>query len=244
MSTTSEGADSTLTDVPVPLVPAQATEPSLQAAGPDEEIHVRWVMPEGFFELPFEAEDLDDLAEKLVELGQEVLPNTNAEIQVQWAAMMAASYDDFAEAGVQYAGFVITEVEGVRCTSTVTVSLMELDAGGGGSLGSIPVSELARALRALDSGTVTEVALPCGPAVSCVGTRKAMVDGALTGSGVAEPVYTSFIQVQVPLTNGLVVVLEMGTPTPEGWDVFSSMFAGVVKSLRFFDSDSTLLVMP
>ncbi|AWZ10844.1 hypothetical protein DRB96_30995 [Streptomyces sp. ICC1] len=206
-------------------------------------MHVRWVMPEGFFELPFEAEDIDDLAEKLVELGQAVLPHADYEIQVHWAAMMAAGYDDFAEAGVQYAGFVMTEVEEARCTSTVTVSLMELDAGGA-STGDSTVPELARALRALDNGTVEEISLPCGPAVSVVGTRKAMVDGALTESGAPEPVFTSFLQVQVPLTNGLVVVLEMGTPTPEGWDVFSSMFAGVVKSLRFFDSDSTLLVMP
>ncbi|MEV7525086.1 hypothetical protein [Streptomyces sp. NPDC091371] len=39
-------------------------------------------MPEGFFELPFEAEDIDDLAEKPVSLGQEVLPGADYEIQV------------------------------------------------------------------------------------------------------------------------------------------------------------------
>ncbi|MER6677606.1 hypothetical protein [Streptomyces sp. NPDC000983] len=203
-------------------------------------IDVRWIMPEGFLELPFEADDLDELALKLIDFAKQTLPGGTEEIQREYAAMCAAHYDEFIEAGVQYAGFVTTEVDGVRCTATVNVSLIDLDERAGDN----PVGFLATTLRHLELGQVGETQLPCGPAVTCVGNRSSSIDGALTQSGRAEPVWTSFIQVQIPLTNGTVLVLEMGTPTVEGWDVFSSMFAGIVKSVRFFDEDGSMVVMP
>ncbi|MET9733903.1 hypothetical protein ABZZ79_25585 [Streptomyces sp. NPDC006458] len=201
---------------------------------------VRWIMPDGFLELPFEADDLDELAERLVELAQQALPGATEEVQLQYAAMCAANYDEFIEAGVQYAGFVTTEVDGVRCTATVSVSHMDLDERAGSS----PTGFIASTMRHIELGQVGEVHLPCGPAVTCVGNRPASIDGSLTRSGQDEPIWTSFIQVQIPVSNGTVLLLEMGTPTVEGWDVFSAMFAGVVKSVRFFDEQGTPLVMP
>ncbi|GAA2608014.1 hypothetical protein GCM10010304_68620 [Streptomyces roseoviolaceus] len=203
-------------------------------------IEVRWIMPEGFLELPFEAEDFDELAEQLIELAQQALPGADEEVQVQYAAMCAAHYDEFIEAGVQYAGFVTTEVDGVRCTATVNVSLLDLDE----RAGSNPVGFIATTMQHLELGQVGEVQLPCGPAVTCVGNRPSNIDGSLTPSGEAEPIWTSFIQVQIPLDNGTVLLLEMGTPTAEGWDVFSAMFAGIVKSVRLFDIHGAPLVMP
>ncbi|PNG20892.1 hypothetical protein [Streptomyces cahuitamycinicus] len=202
-------------------------------------IEVRWIMPEGFLELPFEADDLDELADRLVELAKQALPGADEEVQVQYAAMCAAHYDEFIEAGVQYAGFVTTEVDGVRCTASVNVSLLDLDERAGAD----PVGFIATTMRHLELGQIGEVELPCGPAVTCVGNRSSGIDGSLTQSGQEEPVWTSFIQVQIPLNNGTVLLLEMGTPTVEGWDVFSAMFAGVVKSVRFFDADGAPLVM-
>jgi hypothetical protein len=203
-------------------------------------IEVRWIMPEGFLELPFEADDLDELAEQLVELAKQALPGADEEVQVQYAAMCVAHYDEFIEAGVQYAGFVTTDVDGVRCTATVNVSLLDLDE----RAGSNPVGFIATTMRHLELGQVGEVQLPCGPAVTCVGNRSSSIDGSLTQSGQDESIWTSFIQVQIPLTNGTVLLLEMGTPTVEGWDVFSAMFAGIVKSVRLFDADGAPLVMP
>lgn len=203
-------------------------------------VEVRWIMPEGFLELPFEADDLDELADKLVALAGQALPGADQEVQLQWAAMCAAHYDEFIEAGVQYAGFVTTEVDGVRCTATVNVSLMELDE----QAGSEPAGFLASTMRHLGLGQIGETQLPCGPAVTCVGNRSASIDGSLTQTGQDAPFWTSFIQVQIPLNNGTVLVLEMGTPTVEGWDVFSAMFAGIVKSVRFFDTEGNPLVMP
>lgn len=203
-------------------------------------IEVRWIMPEGFLELPFEADDLEELGKQLLELAKQALPGADEEVQVQYAAMCVAHYDEFIEAGVQYAGFVTTEVDGVRCTATVNVSLLDLDE----RAGSNPVGFIATTMRHLELGQVGEVQLPCGPAVTCVGNRSSSIDGSLTQSGQDESIWTSFIQVQIPLNNGTSLLLEMGTPTVEGWDVFSSMFAGVVKSVRLFDTDGAPLVMP
>lgn len=218
----------------------ETAETTQRALTGGDGIEVRWIMPEGFFELPFGADDLDELADQLVALAKQALPGADEEVQLQYAAMCAAHYDEFIEAGVQYAGFVNTEVDGVRCTATVNVSLLDLDERAGRN----PAGFIASTMRHLGLGQVDEVQLPCGPAVTCVGNRASNVDGALTQSGQDEPIWTSFIQVQIPLTNGTVLVLEMGTPTVEGWDVFSSMFAGIVKSVRLFDESGAPLVMP
>ena len=203
-------------------------------------IDIRWIMPEGFFEIPMDVEDLDETAEQLVELARKAMPEADFEVQLQWAVMVAAHYDSFVEAGVQYAGFCMTEVDGTRCTATVNVSMIDLD----DRAGSNPVGFIGSSMRHLGIGQVSEVELPCGPAVSCIGSRKGSLDGSLTASGADETVWTSFIQVQIPLTNGTVLVMEMGTPTAEAWDVFSSMFAGVVKSVRLFNDAGKPIVMP
>ncbi|MEV5979829.1 hypothetical protein [Streptomyces sp. NPDC052114] len=215
-------------------------EDSRRSLAGNDGIEVRWVMPEGFLELPFEAESPDELVDKLLELARRALPGGSEEVQYEWAAMCGASYDEYIDAGVQYAGFVATEVDGVRCTATLNVSLVDLDERAGAE----PVGFLATTMRHLEIGQVDEVKLPCGPAVTCIGARQAGVDGSLTESGKEEFIWTQFIQVQIPLSNQTVLLLEMGTPTPEGWDTFSAMFAGVVKSVRFFDGQGLPLVMP
>ncbi|WP_326694255.1 MULTISPECIES: hypothetical protein [unclassified Streptomyces] len=216
------------------------SEEVLQGSVEREGIEIRWIMPEGFFELPMEAEDEDEIGERLVDLARRALPGADFEIQLQWAVMCAANYGAFAEAGVQYAGFCMTEVDGTRCTATVNVSLFDLDA----RAGSDPAGFIASSMRYLDSGQVAQIDLPCGPAVSCIGNRQAPVDGSITASESDEAVWTSFIQIQVPMSNGTVLMMEMSTPTAEGWETFSSMFAGVVKSIRLFDVDGEPLVMP
>ncbi|MFJ1972975.1 hypothetical protein ACIO93_30395 [Streptomyces sp. NPDC087903] len=202
-----------------------------------EAVHVRWIMPDGFFELPMDVENTDQLADELIELARKVIPNGTPDMQYQWAAICGGNYDAFIEGSVQYAGFVITEVEETRCTATVHVSLTDTPEAARFN----PVGAVSGALRALDQGEVAEISLPCGPAVSLIGTRQAAIDANLTQSGHDEPFWTSFIQVHVPLPNGTDLVLEMVTPTQEGWDVFSQMFAGILKSLRFFDDEGNPL---
>ncbi|WP_436737376.1 hypothetical protein [Streptomyces sp. BBFR102] len=220
---------------------ATAPEHRQATAAPGERpVHVRWVMPEGFFELPARFEDPDDLADQLLALSAEVLPKGSEEMRVQWAVMVAGNYDTLIEEGVQYAGFVITEVEGERCSAEVHVVLRDLP----GSAGGDPLKATSKALRSLGTGEVDRLKLACGKAVSCIGVRQTPVSGVLTGGGADTLMPTWFIQVHLPLPNETVVILEMSTPSAEGWDVFSSMFAGVVKSLRLFDDEGTPLVTP
>ncbi|MGW7382491.1 hypothetical protein [Streptomyces sp. NPDC054794] len=216
------------------------TEAEFASVVDGEAVHVRWIMPEGFFELPMDVESVEELADGLIDLARRVMPGAPEDMQYQWAAICAGNYDAFVEASVQYAGFVITEVDGTRCTATVHVSLMDLAEEARFS----PVHATTGALTALDRGEVAEISLPCGPAVSWIGTRQAAIDAALVPSGHDEPFWTSFIQVQVPLHNGTVLVLEMVTPTQEGWEVFSAMFAGILKSLCFFDGEGNVLGLP
>ncbi|MEU9151510.1 hypothetical protein AB0D59_13365 [Streptomyces sp. NPDC048417] len=218
---------------------AVATEEDVQGSIGGPGIDVRWIMPEGFFEIPMDSESLDETAEQLVELARAVMPEATFEVQLEWAVMVAAHYDSFVEAGIQYSGFVMTEVDGERCTATVSVSMTDLDERAGAH----PVGFLGSTMRHLSMGEVSEIELPCGPAVSCIGTRKGSLPGSLTASGSDEPVVTSFIQVQIPLSNGTVLLLEMGTPTPQAWEVFSAMFAGVVKSVRLFNESGKPMVM-
>ncbi|MFE4961987.1 hypothetical protein [Streptomyces sp. NPDC056660] len=218
---------------------AVATEEDVQGSIGGPGIDVRWIMPEGFFEIPMDSESLDETAEQLVELARAVMPEATFDVQLEWAVMVAAHYDSFVEAGVQYSGFVMTEVDGERCTATVSVSMTDLDERAGAH----PVGFLGSTMRHLGMGEVSEIELPCGPAVSCIGTRKGSLPGSLTTSGADEPVVTSFIQVQIPLSNGTVLLLEMGTPTPQAWEVFSAMFAGVVKSVRLFNESGKPMVM-
>ncbi|UOG78245.1 hypothetical protein [Streptomyces sp. CB09030] len=192
-------------------------------------------MPDGFYELPMDVESVDQLADELITLAQQVMPEAPKDMQYQWATLCAGNYDAFAEGGIQYAGFVITEVDGTRCTATVHVSLTELAE----QARIRPTLATAAALRRLGQGEVAEIDLPCGPAVSWIGARQTVVDAALAPSRQDEPFWTSFIQAHVPLPNDTVVVLEMVTPSQEGWEVFSSMFAGVLKTLRFFNDEGT-----
>jgi hypothetical protein len=221
-------------------VSAIKVEENVQGSLGGPGIDVRWIMPEGFFEIPMDSEDLDETAERLIELAQAVMPEATFEVQLQWAVMVAAHYDSFVEAGIQYSGFVLTEVENERCTATVTVSMIDLDERAGAD----PAGFLGSTMRHLGIGQVSEIRLPCGPAVSCIGSRKGSLPGSLTASGEDESLVTSFIQIQIPLNNGTALVLEMGTPTPKAWDVFSSMFAGVVKSVRLFNESGKPVVMP
>ncbi|MEV6761006.1 hypothetical protein AB0N16_10220 [Streptomyces sp. NPDC051105] len=218
---------------------AVAAEEDVQGSIGGPGIDVRWIMPEGFFEIPMDSESLDETAEQLVALAGAVMPEATFDVQLEWAVMVAAHYDSFVEAGIQYSGFVMTEVDGERCTATVSVSMTDLDERAGAH----PVGFLGSTMRHLGMGEVTEIELPCGPAVSCIGTRKGSLPGSLTASGSDEPVVTSFIQVQIPLSNGTVLLLEMGTPTPQAWEVFSAMFAGVVKSVRLFNESGKPMVM-
>lgn len=70
------------------------SENGLASVSEGEAVHVRWIMPEGFFELPMDVESIDELADELISLAQRVMPDAPENMQYQWAALCAGNYGD------------------------------------------------------------------------------------------------------------------------------------------------------
>lgn len=102
--------------------------------------------------------------------------------------------------------------------------------------------EIASSLRRIEAGEVSEIELPCGLAVSCIGTRQEKLPGELTESDESLTFSTAYIRVYVSLPNGTTVVVEMATPNTAAWDLFSTMFGNTVSSIRLFNADGSPLI--
>ncbi|MFD7435867.1 hypothetical protein [Streptomyces sp. NPDC059861] len=219
------------------FIPTHLAPSALRA----DDIHVRWVMPEIFHDIPIH-EDNDDRAVQLLgELADRVLPGAPEDEKTKFAVMCALGIDDLLSAGAEFAGICLTAIDGAPCTATVFVSLVDSPDTESEAVPTA-VKAIAAGLRRVKAGEISRIDLPCGPAVSCIGTRDSNLTGDLTETGEALQFPTSFIRVYVPLPNGTTVIMEMGTPTMDGWDVFSTMFGNIVSSIRLFRADGTPLV--
>ncbi|MBJ6634067.1 hypothetical protein [Streptomyces sp. I5] len=222
-----------------------SAEYSLIPTGPapevlhSDDVQVRWVMPENFHDIPIDATDDEDAVHRLGELVEKALPGAGEEAQTALAVTCALGVDELLAAGAEYAGICVTAVDGAACTATVFSSL--IDSPRSDTLqGTVRV--IAAELRALGEGEVSRIELPCGWAVSHVGTRDVKVLGELTENGEGFTFSTPFIRVYVPLPNGRTLVMEMSTPTTPGWDMFSTMFGNIVSSIRLFRADGSPLI--
>lgn len=217
------------------LIPTGAAPEVLRS----DDIQVRWVMPENFHDIPIDATDDEDAVHRLGELVEKALPGAGEEAQTALAVTCALGVDELLAAGAEYAGICVTAVDGAACTATVFASL--IDSPESDSLrGTVKV--IAAELRRLGEGEVSRIELPCGWAVSHVGSRDVKVLGELTETGEDFIFSTPFIRVYVPLPNGSTLVMEMSTPTTPGWDMFSTIFGNIVSSIRLFRVDGTPLI--
>jgi hypothetical protein len=209
--------------------------PALRA----DDLYVRWVVPEIFHDIPIQEEDDDRAVQLLGELAEKALPGAPQEEQTKLAVMCALSVDGLSAAGAEYAAICVTAVENVPCTATLFVSLADgPDTDGVRNT----VNKILSSLGGVGVGEISLIELPCGPAVSCIGIREEKLVGELTESGEGFAFPTAYIRVYVPLPNGTVVVMEMSTPSMDGWDVFSTMFGNVVSSIRLFNADGSPLI--
>ncbi|MBC2900768.1 hypothetical protein [Streptomyces cupreus] len=231
------GASSTATTIPAQSR-SNPRQP-VQSIGRPDDIHVRWVMPEIFHDMPITVEDDDETVRLLEDLAANALPGAPDEDQTRFAVLCALGLDDLQTSGVEYAGICVTAVDGDVCTATVMAALVDSPDG---DRGMTPVKTIASGLRQTSTDEISELELPCGPAVSCIGTRNAKLTGELTESGESLTFPASFIRVYVPLPNGTILVMELSTPTMAGWDIFSTMFGNVVSSIRLFKADGTPLI--
>ncbi|MFF1696707.1 hypothetical protein ACFVXC_24370 [Streptomyces sp. NPDC058257] len=221
------------------FIPTQAVSPDAQGFQADD-IHVRWVMPEIFHDIPLHTEDEDEAVRLLEELAQKALPGAEVEDWLKLAVVVALGMDDLLASGAEYAGLCVSAVGEAPCSATVYAALTDSPEGDDRD----PIAAIASSLRREDAGEVTEIQLPCGPAVSCVGTRDDKVTGELTEDPQGLTLPTSFIRVYVPLPNDTTLVMEMSTPTPAGWDPFATMFGNIVSSIRLFEADGEPLIIP
>ncbi|MCX2927356.1 hypothetical protein [Streptomyces sp. NEAU-W12] len=217
------------------LVPTQPAPTALHT----DDIHVRWVMPEIFHDIPIHAADDDEAVRLLGELVEKALPGAGEEAQTALAVMCALGVDELLAAGAEYAGICVTAIDEAPCTATVFAALLD-------SPEAADASDAAKAitasLRRLDDGEVSRIELPCGSAVSYIGTRDEKVIGELTDSGEGFTFPTSYIRVYVPLPHGTTLLMEMSTPTMPGWEMFSTMFGNIVSSIRLFHTDGSPLI--
>ncbi|WP_405931352.1 hypothetical protein [Streptomyces sp. NBC_00827] len=222
-----------------PELSASATSQAVPTVLRADDIHVRWVMPEIFHDLPIHERDDDEAVRLLEELVDKALQGAEYQDKTAFGVMCALGLGDLVAAGVEYAGVCVTAVGDTPCSATVSVTLVDSpDVEGVAGA----TREIASSLRRIEAGEVSEIELPCGLAVSCIGTRQEKLPGELTESDESLTFSTAYIRVYVSLPNGTTVVVEMATPNTAAWDLFSTMFGNTVSSIRLFNADGSPLI--
>ncbi|MEK8171326.1 hypothetical protein NKH77_23370 [Streptomyces sp. M19] len=171
------------------------TKQEVSATDGKDEIHVRWVMPEAFEDLPL-GQDEEEIVRRLEDLAQKFLPGADDDLLVRWCLLCVLGCSDLEAAGTQYAGLCAVDIDGEPCVTTVFATLSPADAITAGVGG--PVKSLVAGLRAMDLGEVSGIELPVEPRSAASGpgwrTRGHLADlGPQTGE-----IRTSFIQVHIP----------------------------------------------
>lgn len=124
------------------------TEVTTVTAAPEGrrgDLHVGWVMPPFFHELPVDAENVDEAGDRLGELVTTILAEGSEDDQITMFALYLQITAQLAEAGAEYAGFCLLDMEGRRSTATVAVYRMALEKITAGEALSEAYSALSRA---------------------------------------------------------------------------------------------------
>ncbi|GGU64716.1 hypothetical protein [Streptomyces daghestanicus] len=196
-------------------------------------LHVGWVMPPFFHEIPVDTDDAEEAAERLYETVHQVLPGGTDDDRLRMFVTYAAMLDELRGAGAVYAGFCLMDMDGRPSTANVAVYRMPLpditteDA--------LPEA-LAALRRAYPADDVRLAALPCGRGESRAVVRigDAPFELAAEGSPTGQPVTVprGQIQVYVPLPNDAeMLAFELSTPSMEDWDFYSELFATIIRTL-------------
>ncbi|MFH8572324.1 hypothetical protein [Streptomyces sp. NPDC017993] len=192
-------------------------------------LRIGWIMPEFIRELPVNVADTDEVAESLHAIATDLMPEHSADDQLRFAFGIAAQLEAMAEADVIYAGLCFLEVEGRPTASTVMVSQVEHD--------SEDEASLLRTTRELlerkhPEDEYQEVELPCGPALTRIGGSGFVLAAESSPTGAEELIPQSEIQVFVPLPDTAeMLIFELASPSPEGWDLHSELFAEILKTI-------------
>ncbi|MEU4096067.1 hypothetical protein [Streptomyces sp. NPDC026673] len=204
-------------------------------------LHVGWFMPPFFHELPVDTDDPDEGARRLVATAKEVLANGSEDEQLRMALLYASIMGDLRDAGACYAGFCVLDMDGRNSTATVAVYRTPLPEE---TTADDAVTEMLAAFRgAYPADDIQVSELPCGrPGVVRIGSAPFELPAELSPTGEAVTVDRGLIQVYVPLPNDTeMVAFELSTPSMEDWDLYSELFAEIVRGLDWGTEEEVAL---
>ncbi|MCL8016841.1 hypothetical protein [Streptomyces sp. AS02] len=212
------------------------TEVTTATAGsqaPNSKFHVGWIMPPFFHELPVDAEELDEAGDRLGELVTTILANGSEDDQITMFVLYLEITAQLQEAGAEYAGFCLMDMDGRPSTATVAVYRMPLENTKADDVLSETFSTLQRAYPDDD---VKISSLPSGrgdsQAVVRIGGAPFTISAEASPTGQPLEVPRGQIQVYVPLPGDTdMLVFELSTPCMEDWDLYSELFATIVRTL-------------
>ncbi|MET9290530.1 hypothetical protein [Streptomyces sp. NPDC003077] len=192
-------------------------------------LNIGWIMPPFVRELPVDAPDAGTAAQALHRLTTELMPEHSTDERFRFALLLGAQLESMVEADVVYAGLCFLEVDERPTASTILVSQVEHDAEDDEHL-LVTVRELLE--RKHPGDDYRRVELPCGPALTRVGASGFVLAAESSPTGRDEPVEQFLVQVFVPLPGtGEMLVFELASPSPEGWDLHCELFAEVLKTV-------------
>ncbi|WP_354639139.1 hypothetical protein [Kitasatospora camelliae] len=224
---TAEPADEKLRPAFAPALAALAAE--RPTASPEElstgsGVEVRMVVPPSFFPLILRGGD-QALTTHLAEVSEELFAGAGPAARREWAVLSAALADEFAAAGVFYAGVAALR-SGVRDSRATLVAAF---ARRPESVGDLAVALSAERPHA----EVWTVLLPAGPAVLLVESRTAPVPAQLTADGQRRWVVSSVMEAFLPLPDGSgVLTVQLSTPHLDDWELYADSFAELLEGVQ------------
>lgn len=198
-----------------------------------QQLHVGWIMPPFFHELPVHAEDIDEAGERLGELVRTILAQGSEEDQITMFVLYLQITAQLQEAGAEYAGFCLMDMDGRPSTATVAVYRMPLE---NDTAGEVLTETLTTLQRAYPDDDVRISSLPSGngdsQAVVRIGDAPFTLAAEVSPTGQPIDVPRGQIQVYIPLPNDAdMLVFELSTPCMQDWDLYSELFATIVRTL-------------
>jgi hypothetical protein len=239
MAQTTETTTGTATE-PAPTGTAKDTAPSAGTADATG-LHVGWIIPPFFHELPLDTDDADEVGERLYALVKEVLAHGTEDEKLRMFILYAQVIGELRDAGAVYGGVCFLDMDGRPSTASVAVYQMPLE-------GVTHDEALAQAEAALtaahpdDDVRVSELPYGGGRGVVRIGAAPVTLPAELSPTGEPVEVPRGLIQVFVPLPNDVdMLAFELSTPSMEDWDLYSEIFAEIVRSLDWATEEEAQL---
>ena len=194
-----------------------------------KKLHVGWIMPPFFHELPIDTDDPDEAATRLVDLTRTVLPEHPERQQMAFAMMHASQLDHFRSAGAVYAGFCLLDMEGRPSTASVCVYQLPTE----GAPVEDTLTEIKSALeRKYRDDDIQIMELPCGQALARIAAAPFLLPAEMSPTGTGVVVDRGLIHCYVPLPDTQEMLLfELSTPSMEDWELYSELFAEIVRTI-------------